>query len=192
MDDKTTAHIFAKNLSMLIAESKKPIKTIADEIGVSVGALSNYQNNRATANIDALRKIAQYFKVSADWLIGLSGARSADIEIQEIHQKTGLWQESIVALMVNNGMNDDEISDFISYLTVNQEISDLIKAIKQKNEFYDVPRTVSIDIGGGHYETDIQALFKMVVSDLFFGIIDGYTAKPGEIMLDYKAGENNG
>lgn len=32
----------------------------------------------------------------------------------------------------------------------------------------------------------MQALFKMIVSDLFFEIIDGHTAKPGEIMLFQK------
>lgn len=190
--DNAATNVFAKRLCALIADSKKPMKIIAEEIGVSVGALSNYQNGRATASIDALRKIAQYFNVSADWLIGLSSAPSSQIDIQGIHQKTGLWEEAIISLEADYHMSDNDTVDFVSFLAINEKFSDLVKAIKQKNEFSEDPKTASIDIGGGYYEADMQDLFKMIVSDLFFEIIAGYTAKPGEIMLGYKVGGNNG
>lgn len=192
METSMTTNVFAKKLSALLSESEKPMKLIADEIGISVGALSNYQNNRATANIDALRKIAQYFNVSADWLVGLSAAPSPQIDIQEIHQKTGLWEDAIIRLFVEKDSGNTEISEFVSFLSVNPHISNLISAIKGKNRFDDDPKNVTIDIDGEDYPTDMKALFKMIVSDLFFETIAGYTPKPGEMMVGYRVGESNG
>lgn len=67
---------FADRLQELIADSGKPIKDLAAEIGVSAGALSKYQNDAAEAGIDALAKISKYFDVSTDWLLGFTNDRS--------------------------------------------------------------------------------------------------------------------
>lgn len=65
--------IFADNLGDLISKSKPlNVHELAKAIGVSAGALSNYQNDAAAAGIDNLVKIAEYFDVSTDWLLGLS------------------------------------------------------------------------------------------------------------------------
>lgn len=42
-----------------------------------------------------LRKIAEKCNVSADWLLGLSETRSADIDVQKICKKTGLSEQSV-------------------------------------------------------------------------------------------------
>lgn len=63
---------FADNLQELITNSGKTIKALAKEIGISSGALSKYQNDAAEAGIDALSKIADYFDVSTDFLLGKS------------------------------------------------------------------------------------------------------------------------
>ncbi len=192
METSLTTNVFARNLSSLLSESEKTMKIISDEIGISVGALSNYQNNRATANIDALRKIAQYFNVSADWLIGLSNAPSPNIGIQEMHKKTGLWEDAIIRLSIDRDIDNIEISDFISYLTVNGKISKLISAIKGKNKYISGPKVATLDVDGEEYPMEIQTFFKMVINDLFWEIIEGYIAKPDEVMVGYRAGENNG
>ncbi len=77
-------------------------------------------------------------------------------------------------------------------MVVNPHISELIAAIKGRNRFATNPKSVTIDVEGENYQTDMKALFKMIASDLFLEIIEGYTAKPGKIMVGYKAGENYG
>lgn len=78
MVSSNTAKIFADKLQDLIASSDLTVKELSIEIGVAVGSLSKYQNNKAEPGADALAKIARYFGVSVDWLLGLSDYRNAE------------------------------------------------------------------------------------------------------------------
>lgn len=46
------------------------LQKIADVIGVSNGTVANYENERREPRIDMLIKLADYFDVSVDYLIG--------------------------------------------------------------------------------------------------------------------------
>ena len=72
MTGTDTTKCFADRLQDLIADSGKDMKTLASEIGISSGALSKYQNDNSEPGITALAKIAQYFGVTADYLVGMS------------------------------------------------------------------------------------------------------------------------
>lgn len=66
---------FADQLSDLIADAKKSGKSheeICEGAGVASGAMSDWAADNKTATIDSLYKIAKYFGVSTDWLLGLS------------------------------------------------------------------------------------------------------------------------
>jgi transcriptional regulator with XRE-family HTH domain len=65
---------------------------------VSDGALSNWCNDLKTPTIDALAKIASYFKVSADYLLGLSQAQTTNIELKAICEYTGLSEDALESL----------------------------------------------------------------------------------------------
>lgn len=183
---------FATRLRKLLDEKGTTITALSKVLGISRQAVSQYADGTGQPNVDKLRMIADYFEVSTDYLVGLSDIPTRNETIRGIHEKTGLWEEAISSLMVDQHISDSETVDFVSFLITSRQVSDLVKAIKRRNEFSTAPQTASIDIGGGYYEADMQALFKMIVSDLFFDIVDGYTAKSGEIMLNYKAGESNG
>lgn len=87
--------VFADNLQDLIAESGKPLNQLAKEIGISAGALSNYQNDSAAAGMEAITKIANYFRVSVDWLLGRSPTRSPNPTLQEVCAYTGLSEKAV-------------------------------------------------------------------------------------------------
>lgn len=93
MTGTDTTKSFADRLQDLIADSGKDVKTLASEIGVSSGALSKYQNDKGEPGITALFKIAQYFGVTTDYLVGLSDNRTYDSS--NIGVKTGLSDKSI-------------------------------------------------------------------------------------------------
>ena len=86
---------FADNLQDLIAESRKPLNQLAKEIGISAGALSNYSNDSASAGMDAIVKIANYFCVSVDWLLGRSPTKSPNPTLQEVCIYTGLSEKAV-------------------------------------------------------------------------------------------------
>ncbi len=64
---------FADRLSDLLNEAKgrkEDYRTIAKALDISTGALSNYANDVQQANLTTVARIADYFHVSADWLLG--------------------------------------------------------------------------------------------------------------------------
>ena len=86
---------FSDVLEDLIKKSGKNIKLLAKEINISYGSLSKYQNDKAEAGIDALYKIATYFDVSTDFLLGLSKEPTMDVKTRSISEYTGLSSQTI-------------------------------------------------------------------------------------------------
>lgn len=62
---------FAERLKELRQEKGLSLLTLSKEVGISDVALGRWENNLRTPNIDSLIILAKYFKVSADYLLGL-------------------------------------------------------------------------------------------------------------------------
>ena len=56
----------------LITDSNKKQKELADILGISESMLSNYMTGRTEIPVHILVKIATYFNVSMDFLVGLT------------------------------------------------------------------------------------------------------------------------
>lgn len=97
MTGTETTKCFADRLQDLISESGKDVKTLAAEIGVSSGALSKYQNDKGEPGITALYKIAAYFDVTADYLIGLSDNKT--VENSDVGARFGFNDGAITELL---------------------------------------------------------------------------------------------
>lgn len=121
---------FSDRLSDLISESRKTIKILADEIGISAGALSKYQNDCAVAGIDALFKISKYFGVSTDWLLGLSDLRSKKLDYISA-SALGLSEEAICGIMASKCF---KIADDTG--NVDGSMLDGINMVLGQQEFY--------------------------------------------------------
>lgn len=63
--------IFAKRLKYLMGEKGVNINTFSKEIGIPDSTISDWLLNKRTPKIDNLPKIAIYFGVSTDYLLGL-------------------------------------------------------------------------------------------------------------------------
>lgn len=62
--------VFANRLRELRIAKKLSQTELAEKLGVSRGSISFYENGERTANIDFIYKIAQFFNVSTDFLLG--------------------------------------------------------------------------------------------------------------------------
>ena len=63
--------VFMKEkLKQLRKEKKLTLKQIAEELNISVSAYSNYEQGIRLPNYDILLKIADFFDVSTDYLLG--------------------------------------------------------------------------------------------------------------------------
>lgn len=86
--------------------SRGKFKELAESIGVSTAAISNYAKGTTGVSVDNLIKIAKKFHVSTDYLLGLSDARTNVIEEAAMQKYAGLSAESIKALhFLNSGFH---------------------------------------------------------------------------------------
>ncbi|MBQ8615086.1 MAG: helix-turn-helix transcriptional regulator [Clostridia bacterium] len=63
--------IFAQRLKELREEKHLNYVDLSKELNVSYTTISRWENQLRVPNIIELKKIAQYFNVSADYLLGL-------------------------------------------------------------------------------------------------------------------------
>lgn len=101
----TTTIGLRKKLEELIEykKDKKISKTKqAAEMDINYQTLCNYtnENKRTQCSVENLYKIAKYYNVSADYLIGLSEEKSNKLKNQTIYRKTGLTTESVKGIRV--------------------------------------------------------------------------------------------
>ena len=85
--------IFADRLQDLIELKKKEGKTfkeIALESGIPTGSLSKYQNDAAEAGVNSLVKLAKYFDVSTDYMLGISDVPDGNADDMAIEKRLGI------------------------------------------------------------------------------------------------------
>jgi len=89
---------FSEVLSRLIAESGMEYRPLAAAIGISQASLSKYAANDAEPGITALVKLAAYFNVSIDYLVGRTDVRSPEPSLQAAVEYTGLHEDAVEVL----------------------------------------------------------------------------------------------
>lgn len=69
-----------------ITDSDVKQKKLAQEFHISEAALSNYLTGRSEMPVDILVKIAQYYNISMDYLVGLSDEPHSPMTLKESEQ----------------------------------------------------------------------------------------------------------
>ena len=64
-----------ENLKILRTEFSITQKQLADVIGVSQQSINKYENHNIEPDIETLKRIADYFETSIDFLVGYSSER---------------------------------------------------------------------------------------------------------------------
>ena len=95
MQDKYNAP-FPSNLRAIINEKDTTITALAREFGITRLVVSQYADGTGQPNADKLTRIADYFGVSTDWLLGRAGGvKSLDADIVGAGKYTGLSEKAI-------------------------------------------------------------------------------------------------
>jgi len=116
--------IFATRLRDKMVENKTTQQVLADYVEVKRQTISQYMDGSIQPNIEKLYKIADFFKVSTDYLLGNNDVESSNIDNIAINKKLGLSDVAIDCLEVYN-------QNFS-----NNEITDIINSILENNDFY--------------------------------------------------------
>ena len=88
---------FATRLKTLREERGMNQNELANGLGVSRGSISFYENGSRLPDIDVIYRICGFFRVTSDYLIGLTDNR--EVQNMEIGNKLGLSDEAINMLV---------------------------------------------------------------------------------------------
>lgn len=101
--DKTYA--FPSRFIQLCTREQKTLDDWGNTFGVTRQTITNWQLGESAPNVIALAKIAEYFGVSTDYLLGLSDTRNPDVSARAAVAYTGLSEKAVEKL--NNGIVDN-------------------------------------------------------------------------------------
>ena len=164
-----TNETFAERLTELREIEGKKRQEVADSLGITRASLEYYEKGKRKPDIEVLTKLANYYKVSTDYLLGLSDAPTTDRDVQFICDYTGLDMESLKNISKDNIENKiiNIYQDKKSYYTRNEVTNPARLIFFYAETFADI-----------YYEV----LNKFLQSDYFFSVI---TNCAYEVFLDY-------
>lgn len=77
---------------------KQTIKEVSDATGIPQSTLSEIENDKREPGAGIIKKLAEHYGVSADFLLGLSDIRTSDVTAQAVIEYTGLSEKTVGAL----------------------------------------------------------------------------------------------
>ncbi|MBC3797167.1 helix-turn-helix domain-containing protein [Acetobacterium tundrae] len=177
--------IFAVRLRKLMEEPKTTQQELASNVGVTRQAISQYMDGSVQPNIEKFYKIVDYFKVSADYLLGKTNVKTLDTDIQAISDKTGLSEEAIgnIKVTANTPERKDILNQFLKSAQFNKLILDIeyagkdyILAQEEKNTMENAAVQILPNAVVDGYEIKLWIANK-TASELISYVIRCYTSK---------------
>lgn len=107
---------FAKKFKELVPDAKTA-NALKEYLGVSIQAINQYKQGTAYPKTENLIKIADYFGISVDFLLGITDIPNTDTNMQAVHKFTGLSAGAISKLQdIYEKNRKTAFSDIISLL----------------------------------------------------------------------------
>ena len=126
---------FAKRLEELAEceqdkDYTKNLKKQAADIGIPYSVFRKYINDEAECSISYLLKIAKYYNVSTDYLLGISDVKTTNISIRAISKYTGLSENAIVQLYMYSPLFSENIYP-LNDIIIHESFTDLLDKISE-------------------------------------------------------------
>lgn len=140
--DTNKNEVFLHRFRELVYEDAKSQDELAREFGASRQTVSKWMLGESIPDIDALIKMAKYYNVSADYLLGLSDTVSVDVNVKATMEYTGLSEAAVEWLHMGLddfvcdgiGLDNEERKknlDAASALIQTRAFSDMIHYLKE-------------------------------------------------------------
>lgn len=92
---KDTKNVIGDRIGALLSEKNKKQKDLAEYLGVTANTISYYVTGTRMPNIDQIIKIAVFFNVSTDYLLGRTEVETIDTDLKAVCNYMGLSEKSI-------------------------------------------------------------------------------------------------
>lgn len=104
--------ILGDRLKSLREEKGISQEDLATALGISRLSVGNYERSIRTPEAETIIKIAKYFGVSSDYLLGLSDVKTADTDLKAACEYTGLSEKALRTLRVMKA-DDQTIENYV-------------------------------------------------------------------------------
>ena len=94
--------IFSKRINELMVEENVSARALADAIGVQRKSIFLWRGGRYYPKYDALIKLAHYFEVSAEYLLGLSDESKFAPKKERVVDSENVFRTRLLNFMENN------------------------------------------------------------------------------------------
>lgn len=95
---ESTRKIIGCRINELLAINDVKQKELAAYLSISDNIVSYFVKGTRVPNTEQIIKIANFFNVSSDYLLGLSDAKTTDTDLKMIVDYTGLSEEAVICL----------------------------------------------------------------------------------------------
>lgn len=169
-----TQYQLALNLNKVIDEKELTLDKISKDTGIKKSSMSCYASGTAEAGADAVKKLAKYFSVSSDYLLGLTGTMTVIPEKKKACEYTGLSDEAVDVL--RKGFKDQNrplYSQIMSHLISEGIFDNLVKQLEnsliQQEQYY-------VLFGESEQQQNVletqEYLFNKQLSGLYSNVMD--------------------
>lgn len=114
--EKRCKDYFGERLKSLRNEKGISQKVLADELGISKGAVSFYETCQNTPDIEILDAVSKYFNVSYDYLLGRTPNKTTNTELKAVCEYTGLTENSVNTILRAKGTELDWFINTINFV----------------------------------------------------------------------------
>lgn len=119
--------IFIKRLSILLEETNTTQRELAEKVNVTEVTISRYLSGERKPRIEIIHKIAKYFNVSVDYLLGLTDVPyKLEYDSQLTLDQTAL--NKIRKKLVPEETDQEFIALYEGYKTLNETDKSILKA----------------------------------------------------------------
>ena len=159
--------VLEDRLSDLINDSKESQNTIAKRIGVASATLTSYTSGEKCPGASILCKIADYFGVTTDYLLGRSPSKTYENAL--IGKDLGLTDRAIKAL--------SKYDAFVPYFTRLLIVEIDIEEILSPEEIKEIAKDVVFEMVNKEFDGNLENILKdkitEVINDKITEVING-------------------
>ena len=90
--------VLGKRLKELRVNKQISLVKLSETVGISTSNLADYENDAKNPTIDRLRRIAEFYGVSLDYIAGTTDVKDIDLSTRAICDATGLSEDAVTVL----------------------------------------------------------------------------------------------
>lgn len=127
--DERFNSVFAYRLRELFKSGSTSQEKTAAALNITRQTFGNWLNGRFQPDMDAVLRLADYYDVSVDYLLGRTKVRPLDNKMIAACSETDLTEDAVRTL---SAMEDDQAADVLSDMITDPEFGRLMELIRTK------------------------------------------------------------